>query len=143
MPAWQANATSSYISRLNGTYDGFYNKSGRAIPDITLSSVRYPVTGINGTLDNYFHGIKGTSASTPTLASLIALLNDERLRKGMSSLGWLNPMIYSDGFASAWNDVVNGSISGCNTNGFPALPGWDAASGVGSVRFDVLRSLVT
>ncbi|KAI1786399.1 peptidase S8/S53 domain-containing protein, partial [Ganoderma leucocontextum] len=69
-------------------------------------------------------GVSGTSASSPTFASIIALLNDQLITAGKSPLGFLNPFLYSTG-ATALNDITSGSNPGCNTKGFPAKEGWD------------------
>ena len=61
--------------------------------------------------------ISGTSASTPTFAAIVALLNDVRITAGKGPLGFLNPLIYSlngDGF----NDITSGNAPGCGTPGF-------------------------
>jgi len=36
----------------------------------------------------------GTSVTSAMGAGLISLLNDQRLKKGLPSLGWLNPRLY-------------------------------------------------
>ena len=41
--------------------------------------------------------VGGTSASSPTFAGIITLLNDARIAEGMPPLGFLNPLIYSTG----------------------------------------------
>ena len=48
--------------------------------------------------------VGGTSAASPTFASIISLLNDARISKGLPALGFLNPMIYllSEGFPNAF-----------------------------------------
>jgi tripeptidyl-peptidase-1 len=57
----------------------------------------------------------GTSAAAPVTASLIALLNDARLRSGKPVLGFLNPLIY--GFAyEGFTDVTGGQSNGCDGN---------------------------
>ncbi len=73
----------------------------------------------------------GTSASTPTVAAIIALVNDALIDAGRPPLGFLNPWLYSVG-ASAFRDVKVGSNMGCNTSGFPATEGWDPATGLGT-----------
>ena len=62
----------------------------------------------------------GTSASAPTVAGLVALLNDARLKRGLSALGFLNPLIYSIGalFPDGFNDITEGNNPGCGTLGF-------------------------
>lgn len=63
-------------------------------------------------------GVGGTSTSAPAFAAIISMLNDARLNAGKSSLGFLNPWLYSTGF-TALNDIKNGSNPGCGTEGFP------------------------
>jgi subtilase family serine protease len=75
--------------------------------------------------------INGTSAATPTAASVITLINDALLAAGKPVLGFLNPWIYSTA-NSSFTDVTNGSAIGCNTTGFPATKGWDAVTGFGT-----------
>ena len=45
------------------------------------------------------------------------LLNDARLSKGLPSLGFLNPLLYSVG-VSGFNDITVGNNPGCGTPGF-------------------------
>ncbi len=49
------------------------------------------------------------------MAAVVALLNDYRLSNGLSSLGFLNPLIYAspEGFV----DITSGSNPGCDTDG--------------------------
>jgi hypothetical protein len=59
----------------------------------------------------YYNGgnylVRGTSVSAPMFASVIALLNDERISAGKQPLpGWINPTLYS--VPSAFNDVTLG-----------------------------------
>ena len=68
-------------------------------------------------------------------------MNDYRLHRGKSPLGWLNPMLYSKGY-KAFTDITEGSNVGCGTDGFPATPGWDLVTGFGSPNFDKLTKLI-
>lgn len=100
------------------------------------------ITRISG----QFGLVLGTSASTPTFASVVALLNDKRLDAGLPSLGFLNPLLYSQG-ASSLNDITVGSNPGCGAQGFPALQGWDPVcrghcySGTSCLRTDARLNL--
>lgn len=73
----------------------------------------------------------GTSASTPAVAAVIALINDALAAKGRPPLGFLNPWIYATGH-QGFTDVTQGSNLGCNTTGFSAEEGWDPATGFGT-----------
>lgn len=87
------------------------------------------------------------SASVPTFAAIIALLNDARLREGLPPLGFLNPLLYGKA-RSGLNDIVQGSSSGCQNQGITPSPGWratrgwDPVSGLGTPDFGRLRQLV-
>lgn len=84
----------------------------QAYPDVSAQSNRFFI---------YFQGIKvlisGTSAAAPTFAGIVALLNDASIAAGKSSLGFLNPMLYSIGTAGL-RDITQGNAPGCGTQGF-------------------------
>jgi tripeptidyl-peptidase-1 len=60
------------------------SRSGRAYPDIAAQSVNFQVV-ISGSVNS----VDGTSAATPTAASIFALLNDYRISLGKAPLGFL------------------------------------------------------
>lgn len=125
-PHYQESVVTSYLSDLGSQYHGLYNATGRAYPDISASSYHYMMVW-NGTKKI----TDGTSASTPAVAAIFALVNDALAAEGKPPLGWLNPWIYSHGF-QGFKDILVGSIPGCDTSGFPATKGWDVASGFGT-----------
>ncbi|EXJ59953.1 hypothetical protein A1O7_04101 [Cladophialophora yegresii CBS 114405] len=126
MPAYQAETVNAYVDGLDGLYDGLYNKSGRAYPDIAAIGQLFPVIW-NGTTVN----LVGTSGSSPIAAAVFALLNDALISEGRPPVGFLNPWLYKSGHL-LFTDVNNGSSAGCNTSGFPATDGWDAVTGWGT-----------
>lgn len=132
-PSYQLNATASYIASLNGQYEGLYNVSGRGIPDIAVYGSRYE-TENNGVSSGHH---SGTSAGTPVFASMIALINDIRLRSGKPILGWLNPMLYSEEVKSVWNDITEGVSYGCDVY-WNTTTDWDTVTGLGSPDFQRL-----
>lgn len=143
-PSWQTAATAGFIKELNGSHAGVYNASGRGIPDVSLLGDDYLIQ-----VGGYNQTAKGTSASTPVFAAMIALLNDLRLRAGKPVLGHLNPLLYSEKFGPAFRDVISefGTSSGCSDGnfvegGWEALQGWDASTGLGEPDFSKLRSLL-
>ena len=121
-PDYQADAVAGYLKTLGDTNAGLFNPKGRAFPDVATQGVQFAIE-VAGQLQ----GVDGTSASSPTFASVVALLNDALLNAGKSPLGFLNPMLYSQG-AAALNDITIGSNPGCGAQGFPALEGWDPVS---------------
>ena len=81
--------------------------------------------------------VAGTSCASPTSGGIIGLLNDARLSAGKTSLGFLNPLLYSN--PDALTDVTAGTQGGCGTTaqelGFKAVSGWDPVTGLGSLNF--------
>ena len=68
---------------------------------------------------------------------MISLLNSARLTRGVSTLGWLNPILYANGALgtakSVFNDITSGSTNcaasgsltpNCCSQGFAAGTGW-------------------
>lgn len=132
-PDYQADVVSKYVTGLRGNFSTLYNSSGRAYPDLAAQGYRFS-TIWNGSLNP----LDGTSASTPTVASIFALVNDALIAQGKPPMGFLNPWLYSVGF-EAFKDVTSGSAIGCGTEGFPARTGWDAVTGFGTPYFwDIL-----
>ena len=66
----------------------------------------------------------GTSASAPTIAAIIAVLNDRLLEKGKPVMGFLNPWIYAN--QNAFTDVKEGKNPGtmCSESEQVSYP-WD------------------
>jgi len=125
-PSFQDSAVEKYIGSLNGEFNGVYNQSGRAFPDLAAQGYHF-TTIWNGSVTV----LDGTSASTPTAAAIISLVNDALLAAGKPVLGWLNPWLYKEGW-KGFTDVTVGSALGCNGTGFPAKEGWDAVTGFGT-----------
>ncbi|MFZ1919398.1 MAG: S53 family peptidase [Terriglobales bacterium] len=75
-------------------------------------------------------GWGGTSFAAPMWAGYMALVNQQAVAKGGKTLGFINPLIYplglSKGYAAAFHDIIKGN------NGFPAVKGYDLATGWGS-----------
>ena len=81
--------------------------------------------------------VAGTSASAPVFGAMVSLVNAARRASGKSSLGWINPALYS--LSSKFIKDITSGDNKCSTatlcceNGFYAAPGWDPVTGLGSV----------
>jgi len=134
-PDYQSAAVSGFLKTLGNTYAGLFNKKGRAYPDVAAQGLNFQII-INGTVTP----VGGTSASCPTVSSVITLLNDFRMSKGKGSLGFLNPLLYSN--PNVLNDITSGDNPGCGTNGFTARKGWDPVTGLGTPNFPKMQKIV-
>ncbi|KAH9035434.1 subtilisin-like protein [Lactarius hengduanensis] len=136
-PAYQKKAVPAFLQSLGGRYDGLYNPGGRGIPDIALQAMNFRIVSNTQSLK-----ADGTSCSTPTAAGIISLLNDYRISIGRPPLGFLNVLLYGI-CLEGLNDITSGSNPGCNTDGFSAVPGWDPVTGLGSLDFERLITILS
>ncbi|KAF8638557.1 hypothetical protein AX17_002100 [Amanita inopinata Kibby_2008] len=136
-PAYQKAAVKAYLKKLSkGKYEGLFNRTGRAIPDVAALGRNYRVW-----LKGKPMSVGGTSAASPTFAAIVAMLNDARLAKKLPPLGFLNPLLYKKGLHGL-NDITEGNNPGCGTPGFNATKGWDPITGLGTPNFYKLKELV-
>lgn len=85
-PQYQDRVVKHYVKNLNGSFAGLYNTEGRAYPDLSAQGSYY-VNVWNGSNIR----VSGTSASTPAVAAIFALVNDALLAAGKPTMGFLNP----------------------------------------------------
>lgn len=149
-PSYQNAAIEGYMKILGPKWTGLYNPNGRGIPDVAAQAYRFHIVDKGSEIL-----VGGTSASAPTFASVVSLLNNARLSAGKPPLGFLNPWIYSEGYKGL-TDIVNGGSSGCSgidifsglsTPHVPyaswnATAGWDPVTGHGTPDFQKLLKLV-
>lgn len=76
--------------------------------------------------------VGGTSAGSPQWAGIVALADQAAGRR----LGAINKYLYhigkSDAYSTAFHDITSGNNNFAGINGYPAKPGWDAVTGLGS-----------
>jgi tripeptidyl-peptidase-1 len=118
-----------------GAGGGIYNRQGRGYPD---------VAAVGDNVAIFYQGestlIGGTSASAPIFASILTLINEQRLNAGKSSVGFVNPSLYAH--PEAFHDITTGSNPNCGTNGFAASKGWDPVTGLGTPNFPALLKVL-
>lgn len=149
-PAYQEGAVASYLKdHLGDTWKGLFDPAGRGFPDVAAQGKGFQVVTKGRTIS-----VGGTSASAPTFAGIVSLLNNARLKQGLPPLGFLNPWLYKVG-VEGLTDIVDGGSKGCTGkslySGLPApkvigaswnaTQGWDPATGLGTPLFDKLLEL--
>ena len=125
----------------------------RDTPDIAFSAAAdhdaYLIT-LDGA--NSLEAVGGTSAGTPSMAGIVALLNQYVVKQGFqkaAGLGNINPQLYrlAQAAPTAFHDIAGGNNSvpceqgtkDCLTGsiGFNAAPGYDQATGLGSLDANI------
>ncbi len=104
----------------------------RQVPDVAADSD--PNTGFHIFFQGRDGQAGGTSAAAPLWAAIVALINQDLKAKHLREVGFANPALYWMGENSAklplrpFHDVTTG-----NNLGYDAGPGWDFATGWGSM----------
>lgn len=143
---FQDQAVNDYLSSVSSLPPASrYNRNGAAYPDLSAQAVDFVIC-----YNELYYAVSGTSASCPTVAGMVALINDRRLAAGKTKLGWLNPVLYglyNQGSQEYFfNDVVTGFNMGCDADGiaFYNTQGWDPVTGLGTMKFQrLLEELYT
>lgn len=128
-PLYQEESLNQYFNLEAGHLDGFkplFSASGRGYPDVAAAA-----SSVEIVTDGRLQSASGTSSSAPIFAAMVARINNERLRAGKSTVGFINPVLYKN--TQAFRDIVDGHNSGCGVaDAFRASKGWDAVTGLGS-----------
>ncbi|HEX9099770.1 MAG TPA: S53 family peptidase [Candidatus Dormibacteraeota bacterium] len=104
----------------------------RQVPDVAADAD--PATGFHIIFGGQEGQAGGTSAAAPLWAATVALIDQDLKRKGLRETGYANPAIYWMGAnasrlpAPPFHDVTVG-----NNLAYDAAPGWDFATGWGSM----------
>ena len=125
----------SHFYPLPGYQKGVAQAAGqgqRQVPDVAANGD--PMTGFHIIFGGKAGQAGGTSAATPLWAAAVALINQDLKKKGLREVGFANPAIYWMGqntakfSAAPFHDVTTG-----NNLAYDAAPGWDFATGWGSM----------
>ena len=143
-PWWQENVSNVYLHS-NVTFPPmkYFNSMGRIYPDISLVSHNYLIMAGG----NYM-AVDGTSASSPSVSSMISLLNGLRASQNRSSLGLVSPLLYDmyQNCKGCFKDIVKGSNNSTEASnckyGYTATTGFDAVYGLGLPNFDKIYKYV-
>ncbi|KAI1130678.1 peptidase S8/S53 domain-containing protein [Nemania abortiva] len=141
-PSWQNSIVSSWLASNPDGNTQYYNSSGRAYPDVAAGADFFEIITLGQEM-----GVSGTSCAAPVFASIIQLVNSQRIDAGKPALGFLNPWLYSlPTGANGLNDITSGKSNGCSGTtiskpGFSAVTGWDPVTGLGSPNYPKLLSV--
>ena len=109
----------------------------RKIPDVALDAapntgyIMHCTTSAGGCPSGFpWFSVGGTSASAPLMAAIAADANTYSLANGGSRMGFANPFLYST--PGSFFDVTTGNNSVTGSGLYPAGPGYDLATGLGS-----------
>jgi tripeptidyl-peptidase-1 len=133
----QASAVAQYLKVAKDLPPaGSFPPTGRATPDVSALGEGFQVIA-----GGEVQSVGGTSASTPTFASLVGLLNEARIKAGKPAMGHLNPFLYQN--PDAFTDITVGTYAidrgGEKVKyGYACAPGWDPATGLGTPKFGKL-----
>ncbi|WP_299011598.1 S53 family peptidase [uncultured Shewanella sp.] len=155
IPEWQSSVA-DHIYAQSG--------SGRGIPDLAWNA-----SAMGGVLVydvGNWEVWTGTSAASPQIAGLFALINQYLAEQGMDYVAHLNPWLYQIDDDTAFNDILpvsqgtvlageqvnnqtfeyldDGTLVYSDVPGYPTTEGWDMTTGFGSPRGkNFLDALVT
>merc|ERR1712137_871388 len=137
-PSYQDSAVEGYLkSGVALPPSSYFNSSNRGYPDVAALGNNFAVY-----LNSYggWTTVGGTSASSPTFASIASYLNSAAIKKTGKPLGFLNPLLYKMAAEqpSAFTDITVGdnkcTEDGCfsSCKGYDAHKGWDPVTGLGT-----------
>ena len=123
LPSWQANA--GVPPQAGGSSGGTGGSSGRGVPDVAGNAD--PTTGYQIYSGGKAQVVGGTSAVAPLWAALVSRLAEATGQR----FGLIQPALYAGVTPGASGPGFHDITSG-NNGAYPAGPGWDACSGLGS-----------
>jgi tripeptidyl-peptidase-1 len=107
IPSYQSAAVAAYLKNSPPPYKsyqtvnatnigangGIFNSAGRAYPDVSAIGDNVAIFNAGSSVL-----IGGTSASAPAWGGIITRINEERIKAGKSTVGFLNPTLVSYSF---------------------------------------------
>lgn len=120
-------------------------KPMRLVPDLAAMASFKPGISVFQESSGGWGGGGGTSAATPLTAAMVALAIQQEKQAGRPGLGLITPLLYrlaaGPEYGTVFSDVVVGTSSkkpksafGRSPAGGAAQPGYDMATGLGSIR---------
>lgn len=121
LPTWQQGFS-------NGS--NLASSTMRNVPDVSLDAD--PETGYAIYFNGQWQVFGGTSCGAPLWAAFNALVNQNRATNSLAPLGFANPSLYQiaqgANYTTSFHDIADNSNNGY----YPAVQGYDLATGLGS-----------
>jgi subtilase family serine protease len=113
----------------------------RNVPDIASDAAVITPYSVYCASYGGWIGVGGTSFSSPTWASMLSVVNSNRVNLGEARTGFLNPLIYKLGVKGrSFHDITSGNNG---TPGYKAGAGYDNDTGFGSINLGKLMGKLT
>lgn len=162
--AWNESGTGGLLSGGGGTSLFYPKPAWQSAPGVPDANARHtPDVSLSGSTHDAYYitylgsgaAVGGTSAGAPSMAGIVALLSQYQVAKGFQQqpgLGNINPQLYrlARSAPSVFHDVVSGdNVVSCalgspdcasGSYGYAAGPGYDLATGLGSVDANALAA---
>jgi fructose-specific component phosphotransferase system IIB-like protein len=124
IPYWQTNVSMAANSG---------STANRNIPDVAMTADAVHVVYNNGSSGTF----GGTSCAAPLWAGFCALANQQSSAAAGTTVGFLNPALYTIAtgatYTNCFHDITTGNNIGNNTPGlYYAVPNYDVATGLGT-----------
>ncbi|HEX3628727.1 MAG TPA: protease pro-enzyme activation domain-containing protein [Verrucomicrobiae bacterium] len=127
IPFWQ-----KFVSMANNQG----SKTLRNVPDVALTGDNIYVVYNNAQTQD----VGGTSCAAPLWAAFTALVNQQAIAEGETTVGFINPAIYAIGlgvnYTNCFHDITTGNNNNATvgneynaTNGFDLCTGWGTPTG--------------
>eukprot|EP01060_Flectonema_neradi_P021321 TRINITY_DN288_c0_g1_i2.p1 TRINITY_DN288_c0_g1~~TRINITY_DN288_c0_g1_i2.p1 ORF type:complete len:572 (+),score=169.71 TRINITY_DN288_c0_g1_i2:46-1716(+) len=136
VPDYQSADVAAYMAKVK-VPSKKYATSARGNPDTSFLGESFTVVSNDITM-----AVGGTSASSPSFAGVVSLLNEICLAESGKPLGFLNPFLYKN--PTILNDITKGTnaIGENKEAGWEATAGWDACTGLGTPNFPAMVAAV-
>ncbi len=121
IPSWQQGAVSEATLGLT---------TMRNVPDVSLNAD--PDVGYAVYIGGQWQVYGGASCATPLWAGFTALVNQQRVAAGKAVLGQAAPVLYPILTNGRYNQDFHDIADGSNNLHYPAVSGYDDATGLGS-----------
>ena len=140
MPGWQKGQGVIRAGISSKTTCGGKTRYCREVPDVAFDAdpqtgyVIHCTVGQCSPVNNGWQVFGGTSAAAPLMAAYTAIANSYSLANGGGRVGFANPFLYRE-FADPvmFHDITSGTNSIHGGTTFSARPGYDLATGMGSI----------